>query len=308
MSRRRRERSGRPAAIGPSLTLAAAGGSQPEPHAIQRAFVLLAAISMLSACPGGSSPADVPGVEDGGADTAGAPAADAAAADAAAADAAACVPLASVSAEICPPTWAAAMADNGAFCAHQGKQPGFAAFLSTEVCGGFLHYDRQLFDAGPRACLYDPATLALRGYRAQDPKAGFSAITCGSAPADFDDRTCKAATCSRDTPSLPACRWPASLDAADAGTGACRPARAFLSCAADNGTTELCLSNDPTQCPGPNAQPGVTYTCHDQCEANEYGLACGAIGVGLTGPPPEGCRSVNPTPGGVDFYCCPCGS
>jgi hypothetical protein len=109
---------------------------------------------------------------------------------------------------------------------------------------------------------------------------------------------------------LPACTWPASLDPTDSSTGQCAAYRTFLSCKGSNGGGEGCLSNDPTQCPGPNPVVGVTFSgCEDQCNADEYAVGCG--GVGPAGPSaqlPAGCRSLPPNPGGVLFGCCPCGS
>jgi hypothetical protein len=107
-----------------------------------------------------------------------------------------------------------------------------------------------------------------------------------------------------DSGLLPACTWPAALDA-DAGAGACRPARTLLSCDGGN-VQEDCISNDPAHCPDDSATPGVTYSCHDTCAPNEYGLVCGSIGGGSSGDPPAGCHDPEPTPGGIVFYCCPC--
>ena len=105
----------------------------------------------------------------------------------------ACIPLANVTANECPATWTAALADQTAFCAK--AQPDFDAFVSTAACGGLLRYTRHLFDAGPRYCTYDPTTHALRGYRAFDGKALFQAISCGSTSADFDDTGCAGTSC-----------------------------------------------------------------------------------------------------------------
>jgi hypothetical protein len=106
----------------------------------------------------------------------------------------ACVPLADLTSE-CPATWPAALADQGAFCATKAPSPSFDAFVSTAPCRGFLRYSRHLWDAGPRYCLYDPTTLALRGYRASDGKLMFEATTCGSAKTDFGDEQCAGTTC-----------------------------------------------------------------------------------------------------------------
>jgi hypothetical protein len=115
--------------------------------------------------------------------------------------------------------------------------------------------------------------------------------------------------------TLPACTWPASLDPIDASNGQCVAARVYLSCAGSNGGGEGCLSNDPTQCPGPNVTPGVTYSnCQNQCQAHEYAMVCGFIGPApqdasnSASNPPSGCRIVATNPSGSEPYCCPCGS
>jgi hypothetical protein len=105
--------------------------------------------------------------------------------------------------------------------------------------------------------------------------------------------------------AIAACTWPASLDVRDAGVGACRPAHALLSCELGQ-LTELCLSDDSTKCPGDDVAPGATAACHDLCGQQEFGVVCGAVGVGLTGDPPAGCHGAQDTPAGIVFYCCPC--
>ena len=115
---------------------------------------------------------------------------------------------------------------------------------------------------------------------------------------------------------LPACSWPASLDPSDAGSrGQCVAGRAYLSCAGSNGGGEDCLSDDLTQCPGPNATPGVTYSnCKDLCDEDEYAAICGTVGPPPADAsmaamqPPSGCRMVAANPGGAEPYCCPCGT
>jgi hypothetical protein len=94
--------------------------------------------------------------------------------------------------------------------------------------------------------------------------------------------------------ALPACTWPASLD--DAAPPQCSAARAYVAC--QDG--DLCMSNDPTTCPG---VPGAS--CTDMCNANEYAVGC----VGPLAPPlPAECRGVFSGNGGGAVGCCPCGS
>jgi hypothetical protein len=114
-------------------------------------------------------------------------------------DESACVALASVS-DQCPADWGATIADQIAFCAQEA--PFFDTFLSTGSCRGGLHYTKHLFDAGPRFCVYDPATLELVGYRAVDGKAGFEQTSCGSNQADFDDQGCAGMTCAMPDASV----------------------------------------------------------------------------------------------------------
>jgi hypothetical protein len=115
---------------------------------------------------------------------------------------------------------------------------------------------------------------------------------------------------------LPQCSWPASLDPpSDGGAWGWSVARTYLSCK-DGDDTALCLSDDPTTCPGSNPIAGATYTdCVNQCHPDEYAVASG-------GPPqplpdggdaypaepnlPASCRSVGITPSGRGFSCCPC--
>jgi hypothetical protein len=109
--------------------------------------------------------------------------------------------------------------------------------------------------------------------------------------------------------SLPTCTWPASLDPVDGSSDACVAARTYLACQDSNGGGEDCLSNDPTQCPGPDLTAGVTYSaCVDQCHANEYAVGCGGIGPGPSPSLPAGCRNLPAGPGGGSVGCCPCGS
>jgi hypothetical protein len=106
------------------------------------------------------------------------------------------------------------------------------------------------------------------------------------------------------------CSWPARYDATDGGVvGQCVAARLYLSCRGSNGGGESCLSNDPTQCPGPNPVVGVTFSdCQNQCKVGEYALACGGPGPGPWPQPTPECRSSGPQgPGGGVTVCCPCG-
>ena len=97
------------------------------------------------------------------------------------------------------------------------------------------------------------------------------------------------------------CSWPSSLDGAD-GRTACQPARALVSCTDPTGAGCACLS-DNISCDGCQLQD---VTCHDQCAANQYVVACGGVGPGAVPSPPDGCTFASANPGGVAYYCCPC--
>ena len=115
---------------------------------------------------------------------------------------------------------------------------------------------------------------------------------------------------------LAECSWPASLDPpADGGPWGWSVARTYLTCK-DGSATALCLSNDPTTCPGPNAIPGATFTdCVNQCMPNEYAVEEGGPpqplpdgGFASPAEPnlPPACRSLGFTPAGTSYLCCPC--
>jgi hypothetical protein len=121
-----------------------------------------------------------------------------------------------------------------------------------------------------------------------------------------------AATCVIDagaSTTLLACQWPASLN--DAGPGACTVGRAYVVCSYPSGGGELCISDDPTSCPGFSST-----ACTNKCAPNEYAVSCGGPPPGPTadgGAPaftyqeaPAGCVSVGFTPGGNEYSCCPC--
>src|SRR5882672_3533948 len=63
-----------------------------------------------------------------------------------------------------------------------------------------------------------------------------------------------------DATTLPACTWSPTFDQTDAAAndGRCVAARALLSCTSDAGIGGDCISDDPTQCSGPNPFPVVS--------------------------------------------------
>jgi hypothetical protein len=120
---------------------------------------------------------------------------------------------------------------------------------------------------------------------------------------------------------LSACTWPASLGSADAASGSCAPARAYLNCEEPGGIVQACTSDDGIQCSStePTAsgasgsatnptEPDASLTCVNQCDANEYVVECGSAGPAPSPPSPPGCRSLPSGPGGGVSGCCPCGS
>jgi len=105
--------------------------------------------------------------------------------------------------------------------------------------------------------------------------------------------------------SPPACPMLASLNSTDVAPVGYTAARGLFQCTG-GGVTAICVSNDATGCSGSAAD-----NCTNLCSANQYGLGYG--GVGPLAPPPSialpaGCGQGMYTPGGVAFYCCPCGT
>ncbi len=110
------------------------------------------------------------------------------------------------------------------------------------------------------------------------------------------------------------CTWPASASPADAGPWGPIAARYLLRCK-DGPDFEICLSDDPNTCPGPNAiQGGTISDCVDQCAETEYAINAGGPPEFLDGgavfppayTPPANCRSLFGSPSGVASWCCPC--
>jgi hypothetical protein len=188
---------------------------------------------------------------------------------------------------------------------------------TKEDCGRLLHLNFGCLD-----CLHVTGGERLEAAIAtQTPSinqicerftsAGCVLIPSGCPPFAADPALqCTAGRCvlpsSTNTSS---CRWPASLDATDGGAGRCVAKRHRLSCqGGDAGVFQECISDSADRCEGPSAVLGVTFTCRDECQPDEYGVVCG--GVGPSGPssePPSAtCRSGASTPAGTAFYCCPC--
>ena len=94
-----------------------------------------------------------------------------------------------------------------------------------------------------------------------------------------------------------ACAWPAEFDRTDLPRGSCRADRAVLEC-----TQVICLSDSLDACPG---SQNTGTDCTNVCNAAEYGLECVSPDPSSV---PSGCRSTEPPiPGGLMFFCCPCG-
>ncbi|HVU03694.1 MAG TPA: BPTI/Kunitz domain-containing protein [Polyangiaceae bacterium] len=100
-----------------------------------------------------------------------------------------------------------------------------------------------------------------------------------------------------------ACEFAPELARSFSTRDVCTAARTWLSCDARGGATELCMSDDPSHCPGDD--PGSN--CRNACKPSEYVAACGGVGPGNIPAPPAGCRSAGAVPAGIAFYCCPCG-
>ena len=115
----------------------------------------------------------------------------------------------------------------------------------------------------------------------------------------------------KDAAPPTACPTLESLNSTDAPQIGYSAKRMLLDCTG-SGVTETCVADDATACPGSGPVVGDSAVCRNLCAANEYGLSYGAVGP--LGPPasiplPAGaCRLGLPTPGGIAFYCCPCGT
>jgi hypothetical protein len=131
--------------------------------------------------------------------------------------------------------------------------------------------------------------------RAEEPESP-AKQSAASAKAEPDSGT------AQNSDALATCHWDARLDrGADAPRGACHAKRRLLSCTA-GGATEICLTDDVQCTPGTDKS-----ACEDQCEPDEYAIACGAIGPDTGNPdPPAACHSTINTPGGTFYMCCPC--
>ncbi len=141
-----------------------------------------------------------------------------------------------------------------------------------------------------------------------------AAVGCGSGGAIINGVDAAEASTSSDSggDAGRSCAWPASLTPTDASDGRCVAGRAYLSCKYTNGTTELCVSDNLTQCSGPPQSDNGADTCQNQCVAGEYAIRCGGAGFGgppqpAPPPPPVSCRILGGVEG-VSFGCCPCGS
>lgn len=110
------------------------------------------------------------------------------------------------------------------------------------------------------------------------------------------------------TSTLVACTWPQAFDRADASDGSCWAARAYVTCSASSGGGLACMSDSLTECPANTLLPGVSYSgCKNQCNWDEFALACGGPGPGDgTSEPPVNCRTLPSGPGGGSFSCCRC--
>jgi hypothetical protein len=103
--------------------------------------------------------------------------------------------------------------------------------------------------------------------------------------------------------SHPSCTWPSMLDGDASSRATCHAARAYVSCSEPGGVTEQCVSDGDKSCPS-SGSGSCTFKCAD----TEYVAVCGGIGPGPVPDPPGGCKFSGANPGGVSYYCCPCGT
>jgi hypothetical protein len=118
---------------------------------------------------------------------------------------------------------------------------------------------------------------------------------------------CACTSSSTNDGSLTICR---NLPVIDASTSTCSVDQALLSCTSPDGSsTEVCLSDNINGCPDDTA----VGNCTSECPNGEYAAACGGPptdggAAPSNAPPASSCHDPQPTPAGVIFYCCPCGS
>jgi hypothetical protein len=102
---------------------------------------------------------------------------------------------------------------------------------------------------------------------------------------------------------LPACTWPSELNKGATTGATCFPSRAYVTCTLTSGVIEHCLNDKPAACPGVDPfEP-----CQDECQPDEYAVACGGVAGRSIPDPPAGCRAITPSPAGLQYYCCSCG-
>jgi hypothetical protein len=206
---------------------------------------------------------------------------------------------------------------------------GGAALLAAVMgCGGAVV---DAADSGPGGALHDAQSEAAADASLQDCFGGCLCFAADACPANFLPNSENDAEGSEASTALPACQWPASLN--DGGRGACSVGRAYVECSypegfscaggpggsgggsSGGGVTQLCISDDPTSCPGCESINGPA-TCTNKCAPNEYVVSCGGLPPfpAAGGPPdvvyqqaPAGCVPVIPegTAGNV-YSCCPC--
>lgn len=144
----------------------------------------------------------------------------------------------------------------------------------------------------------------------RDPRArrwALLSVVLGSALSATCSSPAVTADAGNVTTMVNGCTWPAALAQNDSSSGQCRgAARAVLSCTSTTGGAD-CLTNGG-ECDTSNTNITGPFTCQNRCSATEFGIVCGYVGPGPEVTPPPTCRAVLPTPAGVTFYCCPCGS
>ena len=120
------------------------------------------------------------------------------------------------------------------------------------------------------------------------------------------------------TPALPACTWSANLNPPETGY-TWSVGRALVQCTGDC-VTEVCVSDDPTSCPGDNGvggsstctpSAGAPGTCVDTCKPDEYGFFASTLGCTTpTSGPNLPSRCYVPVGVAVSLegapMCCPC--
>jgi hypothetical protein len=159
-------------------------------------------------------------------------------------------------------------------------------------------------------------SVAVEGWRRRFGSSAFASafallclwpLGCGSTP-NTPSPVDGSGAVDRPAPKDGSPRTDGALDASGSQckfpsvVGTCVPARAFVTCTEQNGSSSY-QSADPLGC------LNCSGTCQDSCTLGEFSLSCGAPqsdAAATPGDPMYGCRVALVFPSGSVTYCCPC--